>query len=153
MIEIHATGYSMTVLIFPSQVTSYNPTMQIIIPAGISKNVNGNSIEAYIPDTLHRKREERYQKQARCRDGVNKTQKEDGMKPNGRLFPERRFNTAGKRNYALPLGMIEAVFGSIRFIKKLDRFSFRGKVKVNIQWMLCCIVYIIEKIMNYGFIG
>ena len=59
----------------------------------------------------------------------------------------------GKEIYSKRLGTIEPVFGNILFIKKLDRFSFRGKSKVNIQWMLFCMVHNIEKIMNYGFTG
>jgi hypothetical protein len=37
--------------------------------------------------------------------------------------------------------------------KNQDRFTYRGKVKVNIQWMLYCMVHNIEKIMNYGLTG
>jgi len=59
----------------------------------------------------------------------------------------------GKVIYARRLGIVEPVFGNIRFIKKLDRFSFRGKRKVNNQWLLYCIVHNIEKIMNYGYSG
>ena len=59
----------------------------------------------------------------------------------------------GKQIYSERLGIIEPVFGNIRFIKKLDRFSCIGKRKVNIQWMLYCMVHNIEKIMNYGLIG
>jgi len=35
--------------------------------------------------------------------------------------------------------------------KGLDKFSLRGKVKVNIQWLLYCMVHNIEKVANYGF--
>jgi hypothetical protein len=39
----------------------------------------------------------------------------------------------------------------IRAIKRLDRFTLRGKIKVNIQWMSYCLVHNIGKIMSYGF--
>jgi hypothetical protein len=34
------------------------------------------------------------------------------------------------------------------YIKKMSRFSLRTKVKVNIQWILYCIVHNIEKCMS-----
>ncbi len=56
----------------------------------------------------------------------------------------------GKQIYSKRIGIIEPVFANIRYQKQLDRFTFRGKVKVNIQWMLYCLVHNIEKIVNYG---
>ena len=56
----------------------------------------------------------------------------------------------GRRVYSKRLGIVEPVFGNIRTCKKMDRFTLRGKVKVNIQWMLYCLVHNIEKITNYG---
>jgi hypothetical protein len=35
-------------------------------------------------------------------------------------------------------------------IVRLDRFTMSGKIKVNIQWLLFCLIHNIEKIMNYG---
>ncbi|MBU3948813.1 MAG: IS1182 family transposase [Proteobacteria bacterium] len=56
----------------------------------------------------------------------------------------------GRRTYSKRLGIVEPVFGNIRTCKKMDRFTLRGKIKVNIQWMLYCLVHNIEKIINYG---
>ena len=56
----------------------------------------------------------------------------------------------GRRIYSKRLGIVEPVFGNIRACKKMDRFTLRGQLKVNIQWMLYCIVHNIEKIINYG---
>jgi IS5 family transposase len=42
------------------------------------------------------------------------------------------------------------VFANIRYLKRLDRFTLRSKVKVNIQWLLYCMVHNIGKIVNYG---
>jgi len=39
---------------------------------------------------------------------------------------------------------------SIRARKKMAKFTLRGKVKVNIQWMLYCVVGNIEKIIHSG---
>jgi len=32
----------------------------------------------------------------------------------------------------------------------MDRFTLRGHIKVNIQWMLYCLVQNIEKIISFG---
>ena len=34
--------------------------------------------------------------------------------------------------------------------KRMDRFTIRGKDKINVQWLLSCMVHNIEKILNYG---
>ncbi len=56
----------------------------------------------------------------------------------------------GRKIYGKRIGIVEPVFGNIRSCKKMDRFTLRGKVKVNIQWKLYCLVHNIEKILNYG---
>lgn len=56
----------------------------------------------------------------------------------------------GRKMYSKRLGIVEPVFGNIRANKGMDRFTLRGKTKVNIQWLLYCIVHNIEKICNYG---
>jgi transposase len=56
----------------------------------------------------------------------------------------------GRRIYSKRLGIVEPVFGNIRACKRMDRFTLRRRVKVNIQWMLYCLVHNIEKIGNFG---
>jgi len=56
----------------------------------------------------------------------------------------------GKLIYSRRLGNIEPVFANIRSQKRLDRFTLRTKVKVDIQWMLYCMVHNLEKILHYG---
>jgi transposase len=56
----------------------------------------------------------------------------------------------GRKIYPQRMAIVEPVFANIRFQKRMDRFTLRGKIKVNIQWMLYCIVHNIEKIMNYA---
>jgi transposase/IS5 family transposase len=56
----------------------------------------------------------------------------------------------GRRIYPQRLAIVEPVFANIRSNKRLDRFTLRGKIKVNIQWLLYCLVHNIEKIRNYG---
>ena len=57
----------------------------------------------------------------------------------------------GRRIYPRRLAIVEPVFANIRFLKRMDRFTLRTKIKVNIQWLLYCMVHNIEKIANYGF--
>jgi len=56
----------------------------------------------------------------------------------------------GRSLYAERMRIVEPVFGNIRAQKGLDRFTLRTKVKVNIQWLLYCMVHNIEKIMKYS---
>jgi transposase len=52
--------------------------------------------------------------------------------------------------YAQRLAIVEPVFANIRTAKGLNRFTYRGKDKVNTQWLLYCLVHNFEKIANYG---
>jgi transposase len=52
----------------------------------------------------------------------------------------------------LRLAIVEPVFGNIRSQKRLDRFTLRGRIKVNIQWMFSCLVHNLEKLVNYGLV-
>ena len=56
----------------------------------------------------------------------------------------------GRKTYSKRLGIVEPVFANIRARKRMDRFTLRGKIKVNIQWLLYRIIHNIEKIANYG---
>ncbi len=59
----------------------------------------------------------------------------------------------GRGIYHQRIGIAEPVFANIRAVKRVDRFTLRGKIKVNIQWMLYCMycmVHNIGKIMSYG---
>ncbi|MDI6809038.1 MAG: transposase [Candidatus Eisenbacteria bacterium] len=64
---------------------------------------------------------------------------------------KRKIDTVhGRITYSKRLGIVEPVFGNIRAQKELDRFTLRGRRKVNIQWRLYCLVHNIEKILHYG---
>jgi hypothetical protein len=56
----------------------------------------------------------------------------------------------GRQQYSRRLGIIDPVFGNIISILELKRFSLRGKVKVDIQWKLYCMVHHLLKIHWYG---
>jgi transposase len=59
--------------------------------------------------------------------------------PEGRVLYARRFAT------------VEPVFGNLRYNKGLDRFTLRGKIKVDAQWKLFCLVHNIEKLAHHGY--
>jgi transposase len=56
----------------------------------------------------------------------------------------------GRLIYNRRLGTAEPPFAHICSILGLDRFSLRGKPKVNIQWLFYCIVHNLTKIHRYG---
>jgi transposase/IS5 family transposase len=57
---------------------------------------------------------------------------------------------AGRKIYSRRFGIVEPVFANIRSQKRLDRFTLRGKIKVNIQWLLYCMVHNMEKLATCG---
>jgi transposase len=56
----------------------------------------------------------------------------------------------GRRIYPQRLAVVEPVFANIEIHKGMNRFTLRSKIKVNIQWMLYCMIHNIGKILNYG---
>ena len=59
--------------------------------------------------------------------------------PEGRVKYEPRFAT------------VEPVFGNLRYNKRMDRFTLRGKTKVDGQWKLFCLVHNSEKLAHLGY--
>ena len=57
---------------------------------------------------------------------------------------------SGRRIYPQRLAIVKPVSANIWSNKRLDRFTLRGKIKVNIQWLMYCLVHNLEKILNYG---
>ena len=55
----------------------------------------------------------------------------------------------GRDRYGKRLGIVEPVFGHIRDALGLNRFSLRGKRKVNVQWLLYCLVHNIGKVHRF----
>lgn len=54
----------------------------------------------------------------------------------------------GRKMYSMRMGIVEPVFANIRYCKGMNRFTLRGKKKVNIQWLLYCCVHNIEKTLK-----
>jgi transposase len=57
----------------------------------------------------------------------------------------------GRALYGQRFAIVEPVFANIRHNKRLDRFTQRGRVKVNAQWQLFCLVHNIEKLAHQGY--
>ena len=63
---------------------------------------------------------------------------------------KRKFDTLfGRFVYNKRIAIVEPVFGNLKN-KGLDRFTLRGKNKVNAQWQLFTLVHNIEKIAHVG---
>ena len=71
-----------------------------------------------------------------------------------RIMPTHRARTYHTGNgqkdrntkvYPQRIGIIEPVFANIRVHKRMDKFNLRGKIKINIQWLLYCMAHNIEK--------
>ncbi len=56
----------------------------------------------------------------------------------------------GRLIYNRRLGTAEPPFAHICSILGLDRFTLRGKPKVNVQWLFYCIVHNLLKVHRYG---
>jgi len=56
----------------------------------------------------------------------------------------------GKYIYSHRMSVVEPVSGNIGNNKRLNRFSLRGKKKVQGQWQLYCLIHNIEKLKNCG---
>ncbi len=57
----------------------------------------------------------------------------------------------GRALYGGRFGTVEPVFGNLRHNKRLNRFTLRGRTKVDAQWKLYCMVHNIEKLAHHGY--
>lgn len=69
-------------------------------------------------------------------------------KTNSEAMIEKIDTPHGRKMYSMRMGIIEPVFANIRYCKGMNRFTLRGKKKVNIQWMLYCCVHNIGKTLH-----
>ena len=58
---------------------------------------------------------------------------------------------ANRARYAQRFAVVEPVFANLRYNKGLDRFTLRGRTKVDGQWKLFCLVQNIEKLAHHGY--
>ncbi len=95
-------------------------------------------IDAYIADTRFRKRDPRFANQ---QEHKAKTTGKHRTSKARKYFSaaEFHFNDEGTLiYYSRRMGTVEPVFANIRSNLGLDRFSHRGRVKVDTQWKLFC---------------
>ena len=65
---------------------------------------------------------------------------------------KRKIDTdKGREMIARRFATVEPVFGNLRYNKGLNRFTLRGRQKVDAQWKLYCLVHNIEKLANNGY--
>lgn len=57
----------------------------------------------------------------------------------------------GRELYGRRFATVEPVFGNLRHNKRLNRFTLRGRQKVDTQWKLYCLVHNIEKLAHHGY--
>jgi transposase len=57
----------------------------------------------------------------------------------------------GREMIARRFATVEPVFGNLRANKRLNRFTLRGRDKVDAQWKLYCLVHNIEKLAHNGY--
>ena len=75
-----------------------------------------------------------------------------GSSPDNLTKPmiEKIDSEKGRKIYPQRIAIVEPVFANVRTQKRMDHFTLRGKIKVNIQWLLYCMIHNLEKIVNYG---
>jgi transposase len=67
---------------------------------------------------------------------------------------KRKIDTEqGREMIARRFATVEPVFGNLRYNKGLNRFTLRGRQKVDGQWKLYCLVHNIEKLAHQGYAG
>jgi len=63
----------------------------------------------------------------------------------------RKFDSpVGRQIYSRRMGIVEPVFAAMKNGAGLDRFTMRGKQKVNAQWILHTIVHNINKLFRFA---
>ena len=76
--------------------------------------------------------------------------KKDGMSYTDKM-KARIDSPEGRIQYGQRFATVEPVFGNLRHNKQLNRFTLRGRIKVDAQWKLFCLVHNIEKLAHHGY--
>ncbi|MEQ1837169.1 MAG: transposase [Candidatus Nitrotoga sp.] len=69
----------------------------------------------------------------------------------GRIIDQHDGDAGVRTQYGRRFATVEPVFGNLRHNKQLNRFTLRGRVKVDAQWKLYCLVHNIEKLAHHGY--
>lgn len=76
--------------------------------------------------------------------------KRDGYETHTDRMKRKIDSDQGRQMITRRFATVEPVFGNLRNNKRLDRFTLRGRNKVDGQWKLYCLVHNIEKLAHYG---
>ena len=93
----------------------------------------------------------RYPERTAVRQVVFFTGKNQNPESHTQKMKRRIDSEEGRSRYAQRFGTVEPVFGNIRHNKRLNRFTLRGRRKVDTQWKLYCTVHNIEKLAHHGY--
>ncbi len=78
--------------------------------------------------------------------------REDAATETHTMRMQQRLDTPEEREqYGHRFATVEPVFANVRYNKRLNRFTLRGRTKVNGQWLLFCLVHNIEKFTHAGY--
>jgi transposase len=77
--------------------------------------------------------------------------KADGQESYTDKMKRRIDSPEGRARYGKRFATVEPVFGNLRHNKQLNRFTLRGRKKVDAQWKLYCLVHNIEKLAHHGY--
>lgn len=77
--------------------------------------------------------------------------KADGQESYTGKMKTRIDSPEGRIQYGKRFATVEPVFGNLRHNKQLNRFTLRGRTKVDAQWKLYCLVHNIEKLAHHGY--
>jgi transposase len=77
--------------------------------------------------------------------------KADGQESYTDKMKKRIDSLEGRIQYGRRFATVEPVFGNLRHNKRLNRFTLRGRKKVDAQWKLFCLVHNIEKLAHHGY--
>lgn len=85
------------------------------------------------------------------RQVVTFTGKDEHAPPSYLEQMRQRIDSAvGRYFYSRRLGIVEPVFGNTRHAKGMNRFTLRGKRKVDVQWKLYTLVHNIGKLLQFS---
>ncbi len=78
--------------------------------------------------------------------------REDAETETHTMRMQQRLGTPeGREQYGQRVATVEPVFANVRYNTRLDRFTLRGRTRVNGQWLLFCLVHHIEKLSRAGY--
>lgn len=77
--------------------------------------------------------------------------KAPGPESHTQRMKHRIDSATGREMITRRFATVEPVFGNLRSNKRLERFTLRGRRKVDGQWKLYCLTHNIEKLAHHGY--